>query len=103
MSPTSQPRRVLGCVFVLVFLVCAGSCLVATAGEVIGDDSGRGTDLVRLSGRSLCDQTEPFLGLGASYSQALRHAKYDRARLNSNSTLLAAHGFNSRSHLALPA
>ena len=102
MSPTFKPSRVLKCVAVLVFVAWGDSCLVATAGEVTGDDSGRGTDLVRLSGRSLCDQTGPFLGLGASYFQALRHAKYDRARLNSNLTLLAAHGFNSRHHLALP-
>ena len=94
MSRTFKPSRALGCVAVLVFVAWGDSCLVATAGEVTGDDSGRGTDLVRLSGRSLCDQTGPFLGLGASYFQALRHAKYDRARLNSNLTLLAANGFN---------
>ena len=35
-----------------------------------------------LKGKSFCDDDGPFLGLGASYFQALRHAKYDRERLN---------------------
>ncbi len=52
------------------------------------------TNLVRLSGRSLCDESGPFLGLGASYFQALRHAKYDRPRLNSNLAFIASRGFN---------
>lgn len=94
MSRTFKPSRALGCIVVLVFVAWGGSCLVATAGEVTADDSGRGTNLVRLSGRSLCDQTGPFLGLGASYFQALRHAKYDRARLDRNLALLATNGFN---------
>ena len=94
MSPIFKPSRVLKCVAVMVYVTWAGSCLAATAGEVTEDDSGRGTNLVRLSGRALCDQTGPFLGLGASYFQALRHAKYDRARLNRNLALLAANGFN---------
>lgn len=94
MSPTLKPRRVLGCVAVLVFVMWGGSCVGVTAGEVMREAPERETNLVRLSGRSLCDQTGPFLGLGASYFQALRHAKYDRARLNSNLTLLASNGFN---------
>ena len=94
MSPAVKPSRALGCVAVLVFVVWGGSYLAATAGEVMGGDSGRGTNLVRLSGRSLCDQTGPFLGLGASYFLALRHAKYDRARLNRNLACLASNGFN---------
>ncbi len=53
-----------------------------------------GTGLVRLKGNSLCDDSGPFLGLGASYFQALRHAKYDRTRLNGNLALLASKGFN---------
>ncbi|MHB1037075.1 MAG: DUF4185 domain-containing protein [Pirellulales bacterium] len=55
---------------------------------------GGGTNLVRLAGKSLCDDSGPFLGLGVSYFQALRHAKYDRARLNDNLALLASKGFN---------
>ena len=94
MSPAFKPSRALGWVAVPVFVAWGDSCLIATAGEITGDDSGRGTNLVRLSGRSLCDQTGPFLGLGMSYFQTLRHAKYDRARLNSNLALLAANGFN---------
>jgi hypothetical protein len=47
---------------------------------------------VRLQDRSLCDEGGPFLGLGASYFQALRDAKYDRPRLNHNLALLASKG-----------
>lgn len=53
-----------------------------------------GTNLVRLSGKSFRDDGGPFLGLGVSYFQALRHGKYDRARLNRNLALFAAKGFN---------
>ena len=53
-----------------------------------------GTGVVRLKGRSFWDDTGPFLGLGASYFRALRHAKYDRTRLNGNLALLASKGFN---------
>ena len=49
---------------------------------------------VRLKDNSLCDDDGPLLGLGVSYFQALRHAKYDRQRLNDNLALLAAKGFN---------
>ncbi|MBI4326685.1 MAG: hypothetical protein HY674_15690, partial [Chloroflexi bacterium] len=51
-------------------------------------------NLVRLREKSFCDDAGPFLALGASYFQALRHAKYDRARLHSNLALFAAKGFN---------
>ncbi len=53
-----------------------------------------GTNLVRVNGKSLQDNNGPFLGLGASYFQALRRAKYDRARLNSDLALLSSKGFN---------
>ncbi len=53
-----------------------------------------GTNAVRLNGKSFCDDAGPFLGLGVSYFQALRHAKYDRERLNRNLALFAAKGFN---------
>jgi hypothetical protein len=84
----------IACMTALVFVASRGPCRAATAGEVMGGDVGRGPNLVRLSGRSLCDQSGPFLGLGASYFQAMRHAKYDRARLHSNLALLATNGFN---------
>lgn len=57
-------------------------------------NAAAGTNRVRLQGKSFCDDTGPFLGLGASYFQALRHAKYDRARLQRNLALFAANGFN---------
>lgn len=57
-------------------------------------DLSRGTNRVRLTGKSLCDDAGPFLGLGVSYFQALRHAKYDRERLNRHLALFAAKGFN---------
>jgi len=53
-----------------------------------------GANIVRLAGKSLCDNEGPFLGLGASYFQALRRAKFDRTRLNSDLALLAEKGFN---------
>jgi len=52
------------------------------------------TELVRVIRNSLCDDRGPFLGLGASYFQALRHAKYDRPRLVRNLAFLASRGFN---------
>ena len=50
--------------------------------------------IVRLAGKSLCDDNGPFLGLGVSYFQALRKAKYDRTQLSSDLALFAANGFN---------
>jgi hypothetical protein len=58
--------------------------------HILAKESGR----VRLIGKSLCDENGPFLGLGVSYFQALRHAKYDRKRLSANLALLASKGFN---------
>lgn len=52
------------------------------------------TNRVRLEGTSFRDDSGPFLALGASYFQALHHAKYDRPRLESNLALLATNGFN---------
>src|SRR5205085_4959067 len=53
-----------------------------------------GTDVVGVNGKSLRDNHGAFLGLGASYFQALRRTKYDRARLQSDLSLLSAKGFN---------
>jgi len=53
-----------------------------------------GANLVCLAGKSLRDNNGAFLGLGASYFQALRRAKFDRARLSSDMALLAEKGFN---------
>lgn len=90
MKPTS--RRVGW----LPMTAAALSALFLSA--VMGEDGARrprlAAGVVRLDGRSLCDANGPFLGLGASYFQALRHAKYDRARLESNLGFLVANGFN---------
>ena len=53
-----------------------------------------GPNVVRVNGKSLRDNSGPFLGLGASYFQALRRAKYDRPRLTNDLALLASKGFN---------
>jgi hypothetical protein len=53
-----------------------------------------GGNRVRVEGKSLRDDGGPFLGLGASYFQALRRCKYDRARLHADLTVLASKGFN---------
>lgn len=71
--------------------VALALAMTALAGEARGrEDPGP----VRLCGHSLCDSNGPFLGLGVSYFQALRHAKHDRARLKSNLAFLASNGFN---------
>jgi len=72
----------------------AGAPVGAIFSNVKVWDLSRGTNQVRLNGKSLCDETGPFLGLGVSYFQALRHARYDRERLNRNLALFAAKGFN---------
>src|SRR6185436_18154761 len=56
--------------------------------------SPAGANLVRVEGKSLRDNAGPFLGLGASYFQALRRAKYDRVRLTNDLAFLASKGFN---------
>ena len=78
----------------LVSVLLAGLSLSAAVAERPAQDRSGSTGVVRLSGRSLADVSGPFLGLGASYFQALRHAKYDRARLNRNLALLSTNGFN---------
>ncbi len=72
----------------------AGAPLGAVFSNLKVWDLSDGTNLVRLNGNSFCDQGGPFLGLGASYFQALRRARYDRARLHSDLAFLASRGFN---------
>lgn len=50
--------------------------------------------IVRVEGYTLQDDKGPFLGLGATYMQALRHCKFDRERLNGELAFLAGCGFN---------
>jgi hypothetical protein len=73
-------------------LVAAASILSSANAAV--QVQGLPQDIVHLQGRSLSDRNGPFLGLGASYFQALRHAKVDRARLHENLALLESNGFN---------
>ncbi len=49
---------------------------------------------VRILGRSAVDAAGPFLGLGATYMQALRRCKHDRARLDRDLAFLSRCGFN---------
>jgi hypothetical protein len=72
----------------------AGAPVGATFSQVKVWDFSSQTNVVRLNGKSFCDDAGPFLGLGVSYFQALRHAKVDRERLNRNLALFAAKGFN---------
>lgn len=63
-------------------------------GLVVMTAGVRGEGRVRLEGYSFADDGGAFLGLGASYFQALRHAKYEPERLEGNLRLLSARGFN---------
>jgi hypothetical protein len=72
----------------------AGAPLGAVFSNLKVWNLSNGTNFVRLNGNSFYDQSGPFLGLGASYFQALRRARYDRARLNSDLAFLASKGFN---------
>ncbi len=80
----------------LTLFLAAWIATVATSrvAAAEGFNTVRPTGLVQLKGRSLADGSGPFLGLGASYFQALRDARYDRSRLNHNLALLSAKGFN---------
>ncbi len=73
--------------------VCAQVVVVVLG--VLGFVAGlRGAGVVRLEGYSFADDEGPFLGLGVSYFQALRHAKYEPERLEANLRFLSARGFN---------
>ncbi len=50
--------------------------------------------VVRVDGHVLTDTDGPFLGLGATYMQALRHCKFDRERLHRELGFLSSCGFN---------
>lgn len=91
---TSRQRDAIRPIALLISVVVAGACLAAVVSEVAGADSSHPANRVRLTGRSLSDDRGPFLGIGVSYFQALRHAKYDRARLEANLAFLADRGFN---------
>jgi len=82
--------------FTLLTLICS-EWLAAAASPVAAPNHAspaHASTLVHLSGKSLCDDAGPMLGLGVSYFQALRDAKYDRPRLESNLAFLASRGFN---------
>lgn len=87
----------LGLATGVAFAVGPGPCPAGDKGRADVADAPAQTKpkgLVRLQGRSLCDDRGPFLGLGASYFQALRHAKYAPDRLRRNLALFASKGFN---------
>ena len=50
-------------------------------------------DIVYLEGQTLYDSQYPFLGLGVTYMQALRHCKYEPSRLDKELAFLSACGF----------
>jgi len=75
-------------------LLSIGTGASSAEGQARDSASPPQTNLVRLQNHSFCDSAGPFLGLGASYFQALRVAKYDRARLTHNLALLTSKGFN---------
>lgn len=79
----------MGCLTLLLF-VARGFAGSMPSGVSVSAGGG----LVRLSGKVLYDASGPFLGLGATYMQALRHFKYDRARFQREIATLAQGGFN---------
>src|ERR1051325_4301867 len=82
-------------VAILAFLGCLGLLQLQVFGQnTIPKAALSQTNLVRLQGKCLSDNTGPFLGLGASYFLALRDAKFERERLTHNLMLLHQNGFN---------
>jgi hypothetical protein len=83
---------VLKLLLLIPLCACAdSSAYEKNAGNRVSVDR---TNLVHLQGKSFCDSAGPFLGLGASYFQAMHDAKFDRPRLSHNLELLASKGFN---------
>jgi len=81
------PRAARRMLMAMAIILHAAALLENASGE---DNSNR----VRIEGKSLCDKSGPFLGLGASYFQALRRAKFDRARLTNDLAFLASNNFS---------
>ncbi len=82
-------------VFMGVGLAVPGDFIWPNASADAAADSAPGNSgRVRLEGNSLRDDSGPFLGLGASYFQALRRAKFDRTRLTNDLAFLASKKFN---------
>lgn len=82
----------VGCLALLLFGAQGFAAQMAPGSSEKSANASRG--LVRLSGRVLYDASGPFLGLGATYMQALRHFKVDRARFQREIATLARSGFN---------
>jgi hypothetical protein len=80
------------CLCLLVACLIALAAQAGRAGSQQPDETS--TERVYLQGRALSDKEGPFLGLGVTYFQALRHAKLDRARLEKNLALFVNRGFN---------
>ena len=79
----------------LCLLVACLISLAAQAGRAGSQQPDETTSGARLSaGAGLSDKEGPFLGLGVTYFQALRHAKFDQARLEKNLALFAKRGVN---------
>lgn len=79
---------------VVLMIMTASVCI---AGELPVAEAQSAANLARqvsLSGSALHDNDGSLLGLGATYMQALRRAKFDRPRLHSDLSFLAQNGFN---------
>lgn len=75
------------------FWLIIGALVLAIAGTVYGDRPRRGGE-VTLQGHALRDADGEFTGLGVTYFQALRRAKFDRARFRSDLKFLSDNGFD---------
>jgi len=72
------------------FLVLA--CLLSLSGPTAAAEAP--TELIRLEGNCLRDGTGRYLRLGATYMQALRRTKFDRARYRGDLAFLSEQGFD---------
>lgn len=89
-----HPGRISLAIALIALALGTGLAAPADAPDQSPQSPGPRGGVVRLAGRAFCDDDGPFLGLGVSYFQALRHARHDRPRLERNLAFLASRGFN---------
>jgi hypothetical protein len=100
-EPWNLGRRALWFCFMAVWAAAAQvqaaegerAAPIATSATPVSSHPKR-AGVVRLDGHALRDDSGPFPGLGASYFQALRRAKFDPKRFENDIAFLADNHFN---------